>query len=214
MVLFHDTYSSTVDLVEQFILVLKANGYHLVTVSQMLGPRAPGSVYGGRDNGPPVNDLQRHPAGGNPITAGHAVTRADAELSDNRHSRCELRRPQQRRLGASLRFYPSSCTLAIASTSRRLSSSSSGQLVADQAPVDDGLSNRLVLLEGLLRYGGGFLVADRRVQRSHDGRRRLGQGRSRGSSATRPSMQRCANKRETFASKVNDSRTLRAIIGM
>ncbi|MFN8088124.1 MAG: polysaccharide deacetylase family protein [Mycobacterium sp.] len=61
VVLFHDTYSSTVDLVEQFIPVLKANGYHLVTVSQMLGPRAPGSVYGGRDNGPPVNDLHDIP---------------------------------------------------------------------------------------------------------------------------------------------------------
>jgi peptidoglycan/xylan/chitin deacetylase (PgdA/CDA1 family) len=57
VVLFHDTYSSTVDLVYQFIPVLKANGYHLVTVSQMLGPRAPGSTYGSRDNGPPANDL-------------------------------------------------------------------------------------------------------------------------------------------------------------
>jgi peptidoglycan/xylan/chitin deacetylase (PgdA/CDA1 family) len=54
VVLFHDTYSSTVDLVEQFIPVLKANGYHLVTVSELLGPRAPGSVYGGRENGPPL----------------------------------------------------------------------------------------------------------------------------------------------------------------
>lgn len=57
VVLFHDTYSSTVDLVEQFIPVLKANGYHLVTVTQMLGPRAPGSSYGSRDNGPPANQL-------------------------------------------------------------------------------------------------------------------------------------------------------------
>ncbi len=57
VVLFHDTYSSTVDLVYQFIPVLKANGYHLVTVSQLLGPREPGSSYGSRDNGPPVNDL-------------------------------------------------------------------------------------------------------------------------------------------------------------
>ena len=57
VVLFHDTYSSTVDVVYQFLPVLKANGYHLVTVSQLLGPRAPGSVYGGRDNGPAVNDL-------------------------------------------------------------------------------------------------------------------------------------------------------------
>ena len=57
VVLFHDTYSSTVDLVEQFIPVLKHNGYHMVTVSQLLGPREPGSTYGSRDNGPPVNDL-------------------------------------------------------------------------------------------------------------------------------------------------------------
>ncbi|KQY03437.1 carbohydrate degradation protein [Mycobacterium sp. Root135] len=57
VVLFHDTYSSTVDLVQQFIPVLKANGYHMVTVSQMLGERAPGSTYGSRDNGPPANDL-------------------------------------------------------------------------------------------------------------------------------------------------------------
>ena len=57
VVLFHDTYSSTVDLVSQFIPVLKANGYRLVTVSELLGPRAPGSVYGGRENGPPVNLL-------------------------------------------------------------------------------------------------------------------------------------------------------------
>jgi peptidoglycan/xylan/chitin deacetylase (PgdA/CDA1 family) len=57
VVLFHDTYSSTVDVVYQFIPVLKANGYHLVTVSQLLGPRAPGSTYGSRDNGAPVNDI-------------------------------------------------------------------------------------------------------------------------------------------------------------
>jgi peptidoglycan/xylan/chitin deacetylase (PgdA/CDA1 family) len=57
VVLFHDTYSSTVDVVYQFIPVLKANGYHLVTVSQLLGPREPGSTYGSRDNGPAVNDI-------------------------------------------------------------------------------------------------------------------------------------------------------------
>jgi peptidoglycan/xylan/chitin deacetylase (PgdA/CDA1 family) len=57
VVLFHDTYSSTVDVVYQFIPVLKRNGYHLVTVSQLLGPREPGSSYGSRDNGPPVNDI-------------------------------------------------------------------------------------------------------------------------------------------------------------
>jgi peptidoglycan/xylan/chitin deacetylase (PgdA/CDA1 family) len=61
VVLFHDTYSSTVDLVYQFIPVLLENGYHLVTVSQMLGSRAPGSVYGSRDNGPPVNLLHDIP---------------------------------------------------------------------------------------------------------------------------------------------------------
>jgi peptidoglycan/xylan/chitin deacetylase (PgdA/CDA1 family) len=57
VVLFHDTYSSTVDVVYQFAPVLRANGYHLVTVSQLLGPREPGSSYGSRENGPPVNDL-------------------------------------------------------------------------------------------------------------------------------------------------------------
>jgi len=57
VVLFHDTYSSTVDLVYQFLPVLKANGYHMVTVSHMLGVRAPGSTYGSRDNGPPANEL-------------------------------------------------------------------------------------------------------------------------------------------------------------
>ena len=58
VVLFHDSYSSTVDLVYQFLPVLKANGYHLVTVSELLGPRAPGSVYGGRENGPPTDLLR------------------------------------------------------------------------------------------------------------------------------------------------------------
>jgi peptidoglycan/xylan/chitin deacetylase (PgdA/CDA1 family) len=63
VVLFHDTYSSTVDLVYQFIPVLKANGYRLVTVSELLGSRAPGSSYGGRENGPPANALHDIPAG-------------------------------------------------------------------------------------------------------------------------------------------------------
>jgi peptidoglycan/xylan/chitin deacetylase (PgdA/CDA1 family) len=62
VVLFHNTYSSTVDLVYQFIPVLKANGYRLVTVSELLGSRAPGSSYGSRDNGPPVNELHDIPA--------------------------------------------------------------------------------------------------------------------------------------------------------
>lgn len=57
VVLFHDTYSSTVDLVYQFIPVLRANDYHLVTVSHLLGEREPGSAYGSRENGPPVNGL-------------------------------------------------------------------------------------------------------------------------------------------------------------
>ena len=61
VVLLHDTYSSTVDLVYQFIPVLKANNYHLVTVSQLLGQRAPGSVYGSRENGPPADDLHDVP---------------------------------------------------------------------------------------------------------------------------------------------------------
>jgi peptidoglycan/xylan/chitin deacetylase (PgdA/CDA1 family) len=62
VVLLHDTYSSTVDIAMQFIPVLKANGYHLVTVSQLLGPRDPGSLYGSRENGPPANDLHEVPA--------------------------------------------------------------------------------------------------------------------------------------------------------
>jgi peptidoglycan/xylan/chitin deacetylase (PgdA/CDA1 family) len=57
VVLLHDTYSSTVDLVYQFLPVLKANGYHLVTVTHLLGARMPGTSYGRRDNGPPANDL-------------------------------------------------------------------------------------------------------------------------------------------------------------
>jgi hypothetical protein len=63
VVLFHDAYSSTVDLIEQFIPVLKANGYHMVTVTQMVGERAPGTTYGRRDNGPPVNELVDIPPG-------------------------------------------------------------------------------------------------------------------------------------------------------
>ncbi|UXA05783.1 polysaccharide deacetylase family protein [Mycobacterium sp. SMC-2] len=63
VVLFHDTYSSTVDLVYQFLPVLKANGYRMVTVSELLGRRAPGSSYGSRENGPPANQLRDIPAG-------------------------------------------------------------------------------------------------------------------------------------------------------
>ena len=61
VVLLHSTYSSTVDLVYQFIPVLKANGYRMVTVSELLGSRAPGSSYGSRENGPPVNGLRDIP---------------------------------------------------------------------------------------------------------------------------------------------------------
>jgi peptidoglycan/xylan/chitin deacetylase (PgdA/CDA1 family) len=63
VVLFHDTYSSTVDLVYQFIPVLKANGYRMVTVSELLGNRTAGSSYGSRENGPPVNELHDIPVG-------------------------------------------------------------------------------------------------------------------------------------------------------
>ena len=62
VVLLHDTYSSTVDLVYQFLPVLKANGYHLVTVSHLLGTRQPGSSYGSRVNGAPANDIIDVPA--------------------------------------------------------------------------------------------------------------------------------------------------------
>ncbi|ARQ62692.1 MULTISPECIES: polysaccharide deacetylase family protein [Mycobacteroides] len=61
VVLLHDTYSSTVDIVYQFLPVLIANGYHMVTVSHLLGDRAPGTSYGGRENGPPVNDIHDIP---------------------------------------------------------------------------------------------------------------------------------------------------------
>jgi len=61
VVLLHDTYSSTVDLVYQFLPVLIANGYHMVTVSHLLGTREPGSSYGGRENGPPVNEIRDIP---------------------------------------------------------------------------------------------------------------------------------------------------------
>lgn len=62
VVLLHDTFASTVDLVQQFLPVLRANGYHVVTVGELLGPRPPGSSYGGRDNGPPVHLLRAGPA--------------------------------------------------------------------------------------------------------------------------------------------------------
>ncbi len=102
VVLFHDTYSSTVDLVYQFIPVLKANGYHLVTVTHMLGgERQPGTSYGSRENGAPANDLTDIPPAEIPALPPDAVTAADAELPDHRYPpRGELRRSQQRSLTA------------------------------------------------------------------------------------------------------------------
>ncbi|CPW30530.1 polysaccharide deacetylase family protein [Mycobacteroides abscessus] len=67
VVLLHDTYSSTVDIVYQFLPVLIANGYHMVTVSHLLGDRAPGTSYGGRENGPPVNDIHDIPPAQIPV---------------------------------------------------------------------------------------------------------------------------------------------------
>ena len=87
VVLFHDTYSSTVDLVQQFIPVLKANGYHMVTVTQMLGPRAPGSTLRQPRQRPARQRTGRHPARRDPAAAGHPVAGADAEHPDHRHSR-------------------------------------------------------------------------------------------------------------------------------
>lgn len=49
VVLLHDTVWSTVEAMNQLVPALRADGYHLVTVSQLLGPRAPGSLYGTRD---------------------------------------------------------------------------------------------------------------------------------------------------------------------
>lgn len=49
VVLLHDTLAPTVDLMAEIVPELTADGYHLVTVSQMLGPRPPGSLYGSRE---------------------------------------------------------------------------------------------------------------------------------------------------------------------
>ncbi|OAN41584.1 polysaccharide deacetylase family protein [Mycolicibacterium iranicum] len=49
VVLLHDTLAPTVDLMAGLVPELTADGYHLVTVSQMLGPRPPGSLYGSRE---------------------------------------------------------------------------------------------------------------------------------------------------------------------
>nr|WP_286275798.1 polysaccharide deacetylase family protein [Mycolicibacterium sp. TUM20985] len=39
-----------------------SNGYHLVTVGHLLGPREPGGSYGSRVNGPPAHYLADIPA--------------------------------------------------------------------------------------------------------------------------------------------------------
>lgn len=49
VVLLHDTLAPTVDVMAEVVPELTADGYHLVTVSQMLGPRPPGSLYGSRE---------------------------------------------------------------------------------------------------------------------------------------------------------------------
>ena len=87
VVLFHDTYSSTVDLVYQFIPVLKANGYHMVTVSHMLGAAGARHQLRQPRQRPARQRSGRHPAGRDPVAAEHAVARADAERPDHRHPR-------------------------------------------------------------------------------------------------------------------------------
>ncbi|MGE2737206.1 polysaccharide deacetylase family protein [Mycolicibacterium vaccae] len=46
VVLLHDTFASTVDLMGEVVPRLRDDGYHLVAVGEMLGPRAPGTLYG------------------------------------------------------------------------------------------------------------------------------------------------------------------------
>jgi len=93
VVLLHDTYSSTVDLVYQFLPVLRANGYHLVTVSHLLGARAPGSSYGGRQNGPPVNDIIDIPASRIPALPATPSPKPATQPADHRHSQPKPGRP-------------------------------------------------------------------------------------------------------------------------
>ncbi|MCV7058468.1 polysaccharide deacetylase family protein [Mycolicibacterium gilvum] len=49
VVLLHDTVAATVDAMADVVPALRARGYHLVTVSQLLGPLTPGSLYGSRE---------------------------------------------------------------------------------------------------------------------------------------------------------------------
>lgn len=93
VVLLHDTYSSTVDLVYQFLPVLKANGYHMVTVSHLLGTRTPGSSYGRRDNGPPTNELVDIPADRIPALPATPSPKPAPKPTDHRHSQPKSGRP-------------------------------------------------------------------------------------------------------------------------
>jgi peptidoglycan/xylan/chitin deacetylase (PgdA/CDA1 family) len=83
VVLLHDTYSSTVDLVYPFVPVLIANGYHMVTVSHLLGHREPGTSYGGRENGPPANEIRDIPPNEIPALPGNTITETSAEPVDH-----------------------------------------------------------------------------------------------------------------------------------
>ena len=85
VVLFHDTYSSTVDLVQQFLPVLKANGYHMVTVTPDARPAGAGHQLRQPRQRPARQRTRRHPAGRDPVAAEHAVAGADAQLPDHRH---------------------------------------------------------------------------------------------------------------------------------
>jgi peptidoglycan/xylan/chitin deacetylase (PgdA/CDA1 family) len=51
IILCHDTVESTIDAIEQAIPALKAKGYTLVTISELLGETEPGQVYRNALNG-------------------------------------------------------------------------------------------------------------------------------------------------------------------
>jgi hypothetical protein len=92
-VLLHDTYSGTVDLVCQFLPVLIANGYQMVTVSHLLGDRAPSSTYGGRENGPPANAFVDIPRTRSRHCAPPHRPGRRAQPADHRYSQPESGRP-------------------------------------------------------------------------------------------------------------------------
>ncbi len=96
VVLFHDTYSSTVDLVYQFIPVLKANGYRLVTVSELLGRAGTGQQLRQPRERSTRQRTARHPGRPDSDVAQHPVAQADAQLPDHRHSGPEFGRTEQR----------------------------------------------------------------------------------------------------------------------